>query len=119
MTATRHALRFGAAGGVGIVLRFGQLYGPDRNSAEMLARARAGKPVVLGRPEGWLAPLHPQDAATAVLAALGCRGGIYNVCEEPVRREQWAAAIGSAAPGWRPRYAAPLGGWSNRPLVMK
>lgn len=97
MAATAHATRFAAQGGRGVVLRFGQLYGPDRNSAETLERARAGKAVVLGKPAGWLAPLHPEDAATAVVAALACGSGIYNVCETPVRRADWAAAIGRAA----------------------
>jgi len=97
MAATAQAARFTAGGGSGVVLRFGQFYGPDRASAEMLARARAGKPVVLGRPGGWLSPLRPEDAAAAVVAALGCAPGIYNVAEPPVRRSEWAAAIGAAA----------------------
>ena len=41
MAATAQAARFTAGGGSGVVLRFGQFYGPDRASAEMLARARA------------------------------------------------------------------------------
>ena len=97
MAATAQTARFSASGGSGVVLRFGQFYGPDRASAEILARARAGKPVVLGRPGGWLSPLRPEDAAAAVVAALGCAPGTYNVAESPVRRSDWAAAIGSAA----------------------
>ena len=97
MAATAQAARFTAGGGSGVVLRFGQLYGPDRASAEMLARTRPGKPVVLGRPGGWLSPLRPEDAAAAVVAALGCAPGTYNVAEPPVRRSDWAAAIGAAA----------------------
>jgi nucleoside-diphosphate-sugar epimerase len=97
MAATAQAARFTAGGGSGVVLRFGQFYGPDRASAEVLARARAGQPVVLGRPGGWLSPLRPEDAAAAVVAALGCAPGIYNVAEPPVRRSEWAEAIGAAA----------------------
>lgn len=97
MAATAQAARFTAGGRSGVVLRFGQLYGPDRASAEMLTRTRAGKPVVLGRPGGWLSPLRPEDAAAAVVAALGCPPGIYNVSEPPVQRSEWAAAIGAAA----------------------
>jgi len=97
MAATATVTRFAALGGVGVVLRFGLLYGPDRNSREMLARARAGKPVVLGKPAGWLSPVHPEDAARAVAAALACDSGTYNVCETPVLRSDWAAAIGRAA----------------------
>jgi nucleoside-diphosphate-sugar epimerase len=97
MAATAQAARFTAGGGSGVLLRFGQFYGPDRASAEMLARARAGKPVVLGKPGGWLSPLRPEDAAAAVVAALSCAPGIYNVAEPPVRRSEWAAVIGAAA----------------------
>lgn len=96
MAATDQAARFTAAGGSAVVLRFGQFYGPDRASSEVLARARAREPVVLGRPDGWLSPVHPEDAAAAVLLALRCPPGIYNVCEPPVRRYQWATAIGTA-----------------------
>jgi nucleoside-diphosphate-sugar epimerase len=97
IAATAQAARFTAGGGSWVVLRFGQFYGPDRASAEILARTLAGKPVVLGRPDGWLSPLRPEDAAAAVAAALACPPGIYNVTEAPVRRRDWAAAIGSAA----------------------
>lgn len=97
MAATAQAARFTAGGGSGVVLRFGQFYGPDRASAEMLARAHAGQPVVVGKPGGWLSPLRPEDAAAAVMAALGCAPGIYNVAEPPVRRSEWAAVIGAAA----------------------
>ena len=96
MAATDQAARFTAAGGSAVVLRFGQFYGPDRASTEVLARARAREPVVLGRPDGWLSPVHPEDAAAAVLLALRCSPGIYNVCEPPVRRYEWATAIGTA-----------------------
>jgi nucleoside-diphosphate-sugar epimerase len=97
MAATAQAAKFTASGGAAVVLRFGQFYGQDRLSSEILARARAGKPVVLGRPGGWLSPLRPEDAAAAVVAALGCAPGIYNVAEPPVKRLEWAAAIGAAA----------------------
>ena len=61
MAATAQAARFTAVdGGSGVVLRFGQFYGPDRASAEVLARARAGQPVVLGQPGGWLSRCTPR-----------------------------------------------------------
>jgi nucleoside-diphosphate-sugar epimerase len=102
--AAASAAGFAASGRTGVVLRFGQLYGSDRNSTEVLERARAGKPVVLGRPDGWLSPLHPQDAADAVVAALTIGSGTYNVCENPVLRSHWAAAIGQAAGGGPARF---------------
>ena len=96
MAATAEAARFTGGGGLGVVLRFGLFYGRDPASLDVLARARAGKPIVLGKPGGWLAPVHPEDAAAAVVAALSCPAGIYNVCEPPVRRSEWATAIGAA-----------------------
>lgn len=120
MAATAQAARFTAAGGAGVVLRFGLFYGPDPASLDILARARAGKPVVLGRAGGWLAPLHPDDAAAAVVAALGCPAGIYNVCEPPVRRSEWATAIGTAVGGgpakFYPRILQKLAGSRAEPL---
>ena len=104
MAATAQAARFTAGGGSGVVLRSGQFYGPDRASAQVLARARAGQPVVLGTPGGWLSPLRPEDAAAAVVAALSCTPGIYNVAEPPVRRSEWAAAIGAAVAAGPARF---------------
>ncbi|TFD72120.1 NAD-dependent epimerase/dehydratase family protein [Cryobacterium fucosi] len=96
MAATAQAARFSTRGGAGVLLRFGQFYGPDPTSRDIRTRARAGKPVVLGRADGWLSPVHPHDAGRAVVAALECPAGIYNVCEPPVRRSEWASAIGAA-----------------------
>jgi nucleoside-diphosphate-sugar epimerase len=95
--AATNAIVFAAHQDAGIVLRFGQVYGPDRGSSEVLRRAGVGKPVVLGTPDGWLTPLHPGDAAAAVVAALECPSGVYNVGETPVRRSDWAFAIQRAS----------------------
>ena len=46
---------------------------------------------------GMALPFAPGDAARAVVAAVGCNGGVFNVCEAPVLRSDWAAAIGQAA----------------------
>ena len=108
MAATAQAARFTAGGGAAVVLRFGLFYGPDPASLDVLARARVGKPVVLGRAGGWLSPVHPDDAAAAVVAALGCPAGIYNVCEPPVRRSEWATAIGAAVGRGPAKFYPPL-----------
>ena len=97
IAAATNAVVFAGHQEAGVVLRFGQLYGPDRASGEILRRARRRKPVVLGRPDGWLTPLHPVDAAAAVVAALDCGSGVYNVGESPVRRSDWAFAIQRAS----------------------
>src|SRR6476660_9990823 len=56
--ASRNALAFGEEDGrTGVVLRLGQLYGPDDGiSRYTLARVRAGKPALLGAPDGWRSP---------------------------------------------------------------
>ncbi|HZN99539.1 MAG TPA: hypothetical protein VFB61_17585, partial [Gemmatimonadales bacterium] len=58
---------------------------------------------------------HHEDAATAVLAALGAQAGVYNVAEDnPVRRRDLANGIalllGVSPPRFPPRWATPLGG---------
>jgi RNA polymerase sigma-70 factor (ECF subfamily) len=52
-------------------------------------------------------PLHPDDAARAVAAAPACDSGVFNVCESPVVRSDWAAAIGRAASARSGAPAAP------------
>jgi nucleoside-diphosphate-sugar epimerase len=109
MAAAANAVRFAEHGRIGTVLRFGQLYGPDRNSGEIRARVLAGKAAVLGKPAGWLTPLHPDDAGTAVAAALACGSGVYNVCASPVRRSDWAIALGrDAGSGMAATFYPPL-----------
>ncbi|HEV2640812.1 MAG TPA: NAD(P)-dependent oxidoreductase [Actinocrinis sp.] len=84
-----------------VVLRFGALYGDDPATRWQLDRAARGRPAVLGEPDGFLSPLSVEDAAGAVLAALAAPSGIYNVAGPPVRRSEWAAALGrqAGAPG--------------------
>jgi nucleoside-diphosphate-sugar epimerase len=43
--------------------------------------------------------LHFEDAAAAVVAALGAPGGAYNVVDEPVRWADFAAALAEAVGG--------------------
>lgn len=80
-----------------VVLRFGAFYGQDGNTRWQLDQVRRGRPVMLGVPEGYLSPLWIEDAAAAVVAAMSAPSGVYNVAGEPVRRADWAAALGTAA----------------------
>ena len=77
-----------------VVLRFAAVYGDDPITRWQLARAAQGKAVVLGEPDGYISPLSVQDAAGAVLAAMSAPSGIYNVAGLPVRRSEWAEALG-------------------------
>jgi nucleoside-diphosphate-sugar epimerase len=60
--------RFTDAGRRGVALRLGSLYGPE-----------AASPTPTDR---YNAHLHTQDAGRALLAALSCPAGIYNVCDD-------------------------------------
>lgn len=101
----------------GIVLRYGQFYGPgtyyaqDGNIAEQVRRRRF--PIV-GRGEGVFSFIHIDDAVSATLAAVE-RGapGIYNVVDdEPAPLREWlpvyAEALGAKRPLRVPAFLARL-----------
>lgn len=109
LTATRNALQFADQYRFAVVLRFGLVYGSDANSRWTLSRVSKGRPVLFGDPAGYIAPLAVDDAAAAVVAALAAPSGVYNVAGPPVRRTDWAAALGTAAGTPGPaRFAGPL-----------
>lgn len=84
--AETNALGFAAACREAVVLRFGNLVGPDAATRWLLARARAGRPIGIGAADDWAHVVHPEDAGSAVAAALQAPGGVYNVGADPVRR---------------------------------
>ena len=101
----------------GVVLRYGQFYGPDTyyaadgNIAEQVRRRRF--PVV-GRGEGVFSFIHIDDAASATVASLE-RGapGVYNVVDdEPAPLREWlpiyAQALGARRPRRVPTFLARL-----------
>jgi nucleoside-diphosphate-sugar epimerase len=101
----------------GIVLRYGQFYGPgtyyasDGNIAEQVRRRRF--PIV-GRGEGMFSFIHTDDAAAATVASLeGGAPGIYNVVDdEPAPLREWlpvyAEALGARRPRRVPTFLARL-----------
>ena len=91
--------RFSAAGGTGVVLRFGWFYGPGAaHSEQMFAQARHHVGMILGRPDGYISSIHLADAATAVAAALDAPAGTYNIVDdEPLTKRGYADALGRAA----------------------
>src|SRR5439155_17910909 len=104
------------SGRSGVVLRFAGFYGPDavttRDTVDMARRGWAPLP---GSPEGYVSSIAHDDAATAVVAALGVPAGAYNVTDdEPVRRRDYvgslAAALGVAPPRFLPAWTARLMG---------
>jgi nucleoside-diphosphate-sugar epimerase len=97
-----------------VVLRFAWFYGPDPMLRQILAGVRKGWAPVPGSPGAYWPAVSRKDAATAVVAALGAPGGIYEVCDdEPQTREEFgrvcARAIGVAAPRPIPRWLGVIG----------
>ena len=99
----------------GLVLRYGQFYGPatyyasDGGIAKQVRRRRF--PIV-GRGGGMFSFIHVDDAASATLAALDHGGsGIYNVVDdEPAPERVWlpvyAEAVGAKPPRRLPTWLA-------------
>jgi nucleoside-diphosphate-sugar epimerase len=113
--AESSAARFSAAGGRGIGLRFAGFYGPDSILRDMLGVVKKGWSPLPGPAGAYWSSLSQEDAATAVVAALGVGAGIYNACDdEPLTRREWAAllaaAVGTKPPRVLPRCLSTLGG---------
>ena len=115
LDAERSAERFTEAGGVGVVLRFANFYGPDATLATMLRMIRRGWSPLPGRASAYWSSLAHEDAALAAKAALRVPAGVYNVCDdEPLMRREWAGvlanALGAPPPRLIPGWVTALGG---------
>jgi 2-alkyl-3-oxoalkanoate reductase len=123
LDAERSARRFSAAGGSGITLRFAAFYGPDSGPLKDFIRLlEKGWAPLPGDPRGFISSVSHDDAAAAVVAALGARPGEYNVVDdEPVRREEYAntlaALLNVGPPRFPPRWATPLFGAAGKVLA--
>ena len=97
-TAEAQVARFTAAGGTGVVLRFGLFHAADSEQTRQALRlARRGLAMTVGRPDAYLSIIELDDAATAVVAALDAPAGVYNVVDdEPLTRREHAAALAAA-----------------------
>ena len=80
------------------MLRFGLFIGPDSGlTLSDVEAARAGISPSLGRRDAYLSTVWLDDAATAVVAALGAPAGTYNVADEdPPTRGEIDAALAAA-----------------------
>jgi nucleoside-diphosphate-sugar epimerase len=91
----------GTAGLDGLVLRYGQLYGPgtyhDRRGATAADIIAGRVPLVEGA-TGMYSWLHTEDAASAAVAALESGApGIYNVVDdEPAPQPEWLPVLAAA-----------------------
>jgi nucleoside-diphosphate-sugar epimerase len=119
--AETHADEFASVTRQSVVLRFGTLVGADPMTHWMLSRARAGHAIGFGAPESWAHVVHPEDAGTAVAAALNAPSGVYNVGAEPIRRGDMMDVFGRAverpAVGNLPRMLVRLAGDRVEPLT--
>jgi nucleoside-diphosphate-sugar epimerase len=99
LAAEANANRFSTAGGAGVVLRFGWLYGPGaRHSEEFFALARHHIAIQMGPATSYVSSIHVADAGAAVVAALAVPAGTYNVVDdEPLTKQSYADALSAAA----------------------
>jgi nucleoside-diphosphate-sugar epimerase len=106
--AEAEVARFTASGGRGIALRFGQFSSTDStHSRALVTAARRGVSMHLGAPDGYGPVVSCDDAARAVVAALGAPAGPYNVVDdEPLTVRQLDAGL-AAAVGVRRLRSAP------------
>lgn len=116
LDAEASAERVTAAGGIGVVLRFAYFYGDDSPMLhQMIDVLRRGWYPLPGPPTSYVSSVSHDDAATAVVAALGIDAGAYNVADDvPLTRAEWtgslARALGLPAPKPMPRWLGALGG---------
>lgn len=114
--AEESAARVTRSGGIGVVLRFALFYGPgDAFTRDILRCVARGWLPFPGRPDAYVPMVAHEDAASAVVAALGVPAGVYNVVDdEPLTRralgDAVAAIVGAPPPRLLPVWAARLAG---------
>ncbi|MEV4312270.1 NAD(P)-dependent oxidoreductase [Actinocrispum sp. NPDC049592] len=103
LLAQQNAERFASEGRTAVCLRTTHLHGDDPITRWILKGASGRGPSYFGRKDGWITPIHPSDAGTAIAAALNAPTGVYNVGATPVRKQDFGAVITSAAGGKKAR----------------
>lgn len=116
LDAEASAGRVARSGATAVALRFALLYGPgDPFAEQVLSMVRRGWMPFFGHREGYVSLVTQDDAATAVVAALGVPGGTYNVIDnEPLTRAELASTLARLLdvklPRFLPAWIAKLGG---------
>jgi nucleoside-diphosphate-sugar epimerase len=117
-TAEGERIATTADGIVGVVLRYGQIYGPGTYFArdgDFARQARLRMLPIVGGAGGVFSFLHVDDAATSAIAALELGSGVYNIADdEPASGREWIPAfckeLGApepwSVPAWLVRLAA-------------
>lgn len=99
----------------GVVLRYGQLYGPGTWYAPDGLRTDAARAGRLSATQAVTSFVHVEDAAEATLRALRWPAGIWNIVDdEPAAGTAWVPVFASAVGGPRPVVEA--GGDIGRPV---
>lgn len=107
----------------GVVLRYGQFYGPGTwyaREGDIGRRVRKRIYPMIGDGSASISFIHVGDAARATVAALRCKPGVYNVVDDdPAPATEWmpeyARALGAKPPMRVPVGVAKLA--AGRPLV--
>jgi nucleoside-diphosphate-sugar epimerase len=99
-----------------VVLRFGQLMGPDSESTlATLEAARGGISIAVGPPGAYRPTLWLDDAVAAIAAALRAPAGTYNVADsDPPTNAEVDAALAAAAGVQALRPRTPQAGSADR-----
>jgi nucleoside-diphosphate-sugar epimerase len=101
-------------GGHAVNLRLGSLYGPEAPSTrEAGEQARMRSLAVPAGGKHYISPIHTEDAASAIVAALELPGGAYNVVDdEPMQWLEYAPMIARAVDvNMRESYPVGMPGW--------
>lgn len=103
----------------GVVLRYGNLYGPGTAlgfDGELLEMVRRRRLPIVGAGTGIWSHVHVDDAAAATLLALDHGApGVYNIVDdEPAPVSEWLPALAEAIGAKPPRHV-PV--WLARPLL--
>jgi nucleoside-diphosphate-sugar epimerase len=98
---------FAEEDGTGVIMRFAFFYSADSDfTRDMLGMVRKGWSPLPGPPQAYISSIHVDDAAAAVLAALGLPSGAYNVCDnEPVTHREFTESLAALLKAPRPRFA--------------
>lgn len=119
-TAEGERLVTSAEGITGMVLRYGQLYGPGTYfgaGGDFERQAKSRMLPIVGPASGIFSFLHVTDTATSAIAALERGSGIYNITDdEPAACRDWIPAFcrecGAPAPMRMPVVVARIAGGS-------
>ncbi len=108
-----------ALGVTGVVLRYGNFYGPGTSIAddgEIVKLVKARKLPIIGNGAGVWSFIHVDDAAHATLRALECSiGGVFNVVDdEPAEVSVWLPELSRAVGAKLPRRVPK---WLGRVMV--